>query len=49
VKHAAYVDDNLCSELLEIAQETNKGWNSVKGKTMCTYDFYEGIVHVYLF
>ncbi|XP_045207548.1 uridine phosphorylase 2-like [Mercenaria mercenaria] len=41
LQHPAFLDKNLCEELLEIANE-DKAYKSVIGKTMCTYDFYEG-------
>ncbi|XP_060589969.1 uridine phosphorylase 2-like [Ruditapes philippinarum] len=41
LQHPAFLDKNLCEELLEIANQ-DKAYKSVIGKTMCTYDFYEG-------
>lgn len=41
LQHPAFLDKELCEELLDIAQE-DKSFKSVMGKTMCTYDFYEG-------
>ena len=41
LQHPAFLDKHLCEELLEIANQ-DKAYKSVIGKTMCTYDFYEG-------
>lgn len=40
-RHPAFLDRSLCEELLEISKEQTE-YRSVIGKTMCTYDFYEG-------
>lgn len=41
LQHPAFLDKNLCEEILGIAKE-DKSFKSVMGMTMCTYDFYEG-------
>lgn len=43
LQHPAFLDKNLCEELLGIAKE-DEAYKSVMGMTMCTYDFYEGVV-----
>ncbi|KAL3837478.1 hypothetical protein ACJMK2_022832 [Sinanodonta woodiana] len=40
LQHPAFLDKELNEELLTIAEEL--GFKAVIGKTMCTYDFYEG-------
>lgn len=40
IQHPAFLCHELNTELMEIAKET--GTTTVLGKTMCTYDFYEG-------
>jgi len=40
IQHPAYLDKTLNQELLQLAPSV--GCEAVLGKTMCTYDFYEG-------
>ena len=40
IQHPAFLDLDLNTELLQIAQDL--GIEAKTGKTMCTYDFYEG-------
>lgn len=41
LQHPAFLDRELCKELLEIAKQ-DSSYKTIIGKTMCTYDFYEG-------
>ena len=41
LQHPAFLDRELCKELLEISKQ-DTSYTTVIGKTMCTYDFYEG-------
>ena len=41
LQHPAFLDKVLCEELRLIGQE-DTDYQTVVGKTMCTYDFYEG-------
>ncbi|KAH3702955.1 uridine phosphorylase 2-like [Dreissena polymorpha] len=41
LQHPAFLDRDLCEELQAIGS-ADTSYNTVIGKTMCTYDFYEG-------
>ncbi|WAR04266.1 UPP2-like protein [Mya arenaria] len=41
LQHPAFLDRDLCEQLQEIGTK-NQQYETVIGKTMCTYDFYEG-------
>lgn len=41
IQHPAFLCPELNEELLKVAKSV--GCQSVLGKTMCTYDFYEGV------
>lgn len=41
IQHPAFLCPELNKELLEVSKSV--GCQSVLGKTMCTYDFYEGV------
>ena len=45
LQHPAFLDRELCKELLEVANQ-DTSYTTVIGKTMCTYDFYEGTVKI---
>lgn len=41
-RRPSYLDKRLCKELKECADPLEDGFDTLIGKTMCTYDFYEG-------
>ena len=41
VKRPSYLDKELVEDLMSCAQDDD-GFKTVRGKTMCTLDFYEG-------
>ncbi|XP_013784026.1 uridine phosphorylase 1-like [Limulus polyphemus] len=42
IKRPAVLDKELAEELMDVGKEQLPDYNIVMGKTMCTYDFYEG-------
>lgn len=42
IHRPAKLDQKLSRELMALADPTQDAYDTVCGKTMCTYDFYEG-------
>ena len=46
VRRPAKMDSALCEELFSLALSIPDPIPVVKGKTVCAYDFYEGLFHL---